>query len=128
MKRPGVAGLARMFHDLPETGGAYRCGSIGREQLSASLKAYSNERCRSQLAESLEMLLEDERRLTASQFSNVVKHWTRLADPDGARQKHQTTHEFRNLRIFEHFDGGFTLEGSSVRCRVPRSENCMSGS
>jgi hypothetical protein len=29
-----------------------------------------------------------------------------------ARQKHQTTHEFRNLRIFENFDGGFTLEGS----------------
>ena len=106
------AGLARMFRALPETGDAYRSGSIGREQLAALLKAYSNERCRSLLAGSLEMLLEDERRLTASQFSNVVKHWTRLADPDGARQKHQTMHEFRNLRIFENFDGGFTLEGS----------------
>jgi hypothetical protein len=106
------AGLARMFRDLPATGSAYRAGVIGREQLSVLLKAYGNERCRSLLAESLEMLMEDERRLTASQFSNVVKHWTRLADPDGARQKHQTTHEFRNLRIFENFDGGFTLEGS----------------
>jgi Domain of unknown function (DUF222) len=106
------AGLARMFHDLPETGDAYRSGSIGREQLSVLLKAYGNERCRTLLAESLDMLMEDERRLTASQFSNLVKHWTRLADPDGARQKHQTSHEFRNLRIFENFDGGFTLEGS----------------
>ena len=28
------------------------------------------------------------------------------------RQKHQTSHEFRDLRIFENFDGGFTLQGS----------------
>ena len=41
-----------------------------------------------------------------------MKHWTRLADADGVRQKHQTTHEFRDLRIFENFDGGFTLRGS----------------
>ncbi len=106
------AGLARMFHDLPETGDAYRAGAIGREQLAVLLKAYSNKRCRSQLRESLSMLLEDERRLTASEFSNVVKHWTRLADADGARQKHQTMHEFRDMRIFENFDGGFTLQGS----------------
>jgi hypothetical protein len=106
------AGLARMFRDLPETGDAYRCGEIGREQLSALLKSYRNERCRSQLTDSLAMLLEDERRLTAEEFAIVVKRWTSLADADGARQKHQTTHEFRDLRIFENFDGGFTLQGS----------------
>jgi Domain of unknown function (DUF222) len=106
------AGLARMFRDLPQTGDAYRGGAIGREQLAALLKTYNIERCRTQLAESLDMLMEDERRLTASEFANVVKHWTRLADADGARQKHQTTHEFRDLKIFENFDGGFTLQGS----------------
>jgi hypothetical protein len=106
------AGLARMFRDLPATGSAYRAGAIGRAQLSVLLTAYGNERCRSLLAESLEMLMEDERRLTASQFSNLVKHWTRLADPDGARQKHQTTHEFRDFRIFENFDNGFSLQGA----------------
>ena len=103
------AGLARMFRYLPATGGAYRAGEIGREQLSTLLNTYRIERRRIQLAESLDMLMEDERRLTASQFANVVKHWTRLADADGARQKHQTSHEFRDLRIFENFDGGFTV-------------------
>jgi Domain of unknown function (DUF222) len=106
------AGLARMFSDLPQTGEAYRSGQIGREQLSTLLKAYNIDRCRTELAESLVMLMEDERRLTAAEFANVVKHWTRLADADGAQQKHQTMHEFRDLRIFENFDGGFTLQGS----------------
>jgi hypothetical protein len=106
------AGLARMFRDLPETGDAYRAGEIGREQLSALLNAHRNERCRALLTDSLAMLLEDERRLTAEEFAIVVRRWTSLADADGARQKHQTTHEFRDLRIFENFDGGFTLQGS----------------
>jgi Domain of unknown function (DUF222) len=106
------AGLARMFRDLPQTGDAYRAGQIGREQLSTLLNTYRIERCRTQLGESLDMLMGDERRLTAAEFANVMKHWTRLADADGARQKHQTTHEFRDLRIFENFDGGFTLQGS----------------
>jgi hypothetical protein len=105
-------GLARMFRDLPQTGVAYRAGQIGREQLSTLLNTYRIERCRTQLAESLDLLMEDERRLTAAEFGNVMKHWTRLADADGARQKHQTTHEFRDMRIFENFDGGFTLQGS----------------
>jgi Domain of unknown function (DUF222) len=106
------AGLARMFRDLPATGEAYRAGRIGRDQLAALLNTYRNERCRSQLADSLAMLMEDERRLTAAEFWNVLKHWSRLADADGARQKHQTSHEFRDMRIFENFDGGFTLQGS----------------
>ena len=106
------AGLARMFRELPQTGDAYRCGAIGREQLSMLLKTYNIERCRPQLSESIDMLMEDERRMTATEFANVVKHWTRLADADGAQQKHQTTHEFRDLRFFENFDGGFTLQGS----------------
>jgi Domain of unknown function (DUF222) len=105
------AGLARMFRDLPQTGEAYRAGQIGREQLSTLLKTYNIERCRPELAESLDMLMEDERRLTAAQFANVMKHWTRIADADGARQKHQTTHEFRDFRIFENFDTGFSLQG-----------------
>ena len=106
------AGLARLFRDFPQTGDAYLAGAIGREQLSTLLKAYGNKRCRLVLGESLDMLMEDERRLTAAEFANVMKHWTRLADADGARQKHQTSHEFRDLRIFENFDGGFTLQGS----------------
>jgi Domain of unknown function (DUF222) len=93
------AGLASMFREFPQTGDAYRAGQIGREQLSTLLHTYRIKRCRPQLAESLDMLMEDERTLTAAQFANVVKHWTRLADADGARQKNQTTHEFRDLKI-----------------------------
>ena len=106
------AGLASMFREFPQTGDAYRAGQIGREQLSTLLNTYRIKRCRTQFGESLDMLMEDERRLTANEFANVVKHWTRLADADGARQKHQTSHEFRDFRIFENFDTGFSLQGA----------------
>jgi Domain of unknown function (DUF222) len=106
------AGLASMFREFPQTGDAYRAGQIGREQLSTLLNTYRIKRCRPQFGESLDMLMEDERRLTAKEFGNVVKHWTRLADADGTRQKDQTTHEFRDFRIFENFDNGFSLQGA----------------
>ena len=106
------AGLADMFRSLPECAEAYRAGQLGREQLSCLLTAFSNPRCGHLLAESLTMLLEDERSLFAREFAVVMKHWTRLADADGARRRSQTNHQFRDVRIFENFDGGYTLDGS----------------
>ncbi len=106
------AGLANMFRELDETARCYRAGDLGREQVGFMAKAFRNPRCGNLLAESERMLLEDERRLNASQFANVMKHWLNMADAEGIRQRHDTLHENRDMRITEQFDGGFTLDGS----------------
>jgi hypothetical protein len=105
------AGLANMFRTLDETARCYRAGDLGREQVGLLAKAFRNPRCGHLLADSEEMLLEDERRLNARQFTNVMKHWLHTADADGIRQRHDTLHENRDMRITEQFDGGFTLDG-----------------
>lgn len=74
-------------------------------------RAFANPRCGHLLADSEIMLLEDERKLYASQFANVIKHWLYMADAEGRRQRHDTLHEYRDLRITEQFDGGSTIEG-----------------
>jgi Domain of unknown function (DUF222) len=105
------AGLADMFRSLDETARCYRAGDLGREQVGLLAKAFRNPRCGNLLAESEHMLLEDERRLNARQFTNVMKHWLNTADAEGIRQRHDTLHENRDMRINEQFDGGFTLDG-----------------
>ena len=106
------ASLANMFRSLDETAHCYRAGDLGREQVGLLAKAFRNPRCGHVLAESEHMLLDDERRLNASQFANVMKHWLNMADAEGIRQRHDTLHKFRDMRIVEHFDGGFTVDGS----------------
>ncbi len=106
------AGLAHMFRTLDETARCYRAGEVGREQVGLMAKAFRNPRCGHLLAESEDMLLEDERRLNASQFANVMKHWLNMADAEGIRQRHDTLHKNRDMRIIEQFDGGFTVDGS----------------
>ena len=105
------AGLASMFRTLEETARCYRAGELGREQVGLMAKAFRNPRCGHLLADSEHMLLEDERRLNARQFTNVMKHWLNTADADGIRQRHDTLHKNRDMRINEQFDGGFTLDG-----------------
>ena len=105
------AGLATMFRSLHETARCYRAGDIGREQVGLMAKAFRNPRCGHLLAESEHMLLEDERKLYASQFANVMKHWLHMADAEGIRQRHDTLHENRDMRIVEQFDSGFALDG-----------------
>ena len=107
------AGLASMFRTLDEAARCYRAGDLGREQVGLMAKAFRNPRCGHLLAESEHMLLEDERRLNASQFANVMKHWLNMADAEGIRQRHDTLHENRDMRITEQFDAGFTVDGSS---------------
>jgi hypothetical protein len=105
------AELAKMFRTLEETARCYRAGDIGREQVGQLSRVFRNPRCGHLLAESELMLLEDERKLYASQFATVMKHWLHHADAEGIRQRHDTLHEFRDVRIFEQFDGGFTVDG-----------------
>jgi Domain of unknown function (DUF222) len=103
--------LAKMFRSLDETARCYRTGSLGREQAGFMARASGNPRCGHLLADSEATLLADERKLYANQFKNLMKHWVYMADAEGRQQRHDTLHEFRDLRITEQFDGGFTIEG-----------------
>lgn len=56
-------------------------------------------------------MLADERTLSAREFGIYMNRWCQIADTGGVKQRHDTLHEFRALRMFEQFDGGWKLDG-----------------
>jgi Domain of unknown function (DUF222) len=103
--------FAKMFRTLDETGCRYRAGEIGQDQVFELSRAFRNPRCGHQLADSEALLLEHERDLTARQFEIAVKHWLSIADAEGIKQRHDSLHKHRDLRITPQFDGGFKIDG-----------------
>jgi Domain of unknown function (DUF222) len=103
--------FAKMFRTLDETGCRYRAGEIGQDQVFELSRAFRNPRCGHQLADSEALLLEHERDLTARQFELAVKHWLSIADAEGIKQRHDSLHKHRDLRITPQFDGGFKIDG-----------------
>ncbi len=101
-----------MFRTLDETACRYRAGEIGTDQVGELARAFRNPRCGQQLVESETLLLEHERDLTARQFEFAVKHWLSVADAEGIKQRHDSLHKHRDLRITPQFDGGFKIDGT----------------
>jgi hypothetical protein len=104
--------FAKMFRTLDETACRYRAGLIGQDQVSELSRAFRNPRCGHQLADSETLLLEHEGELTAKQFEVAIKHWLSVADAEGIKQRHDSLHKHRDLRITEQFDGGFKIDGT----------------
>ncbi len=105
--------FAKMFRTLDETACRYRAGQIGQDQVFELSRAFRNPRCGHQLAESEALLLEHERELTARQSEIAVQHWLSVADAEGIKQRHDSLHQHRDLRITPQFDGGFKIDGIS---------------
>ena len=103
--------FAKMFRTLEETACRYRAGQIGQDQVFELSRAFRNPRCGQQLADSEALLLEHEQDLTARQFELAVKHWLSIADAEGIKQRHDSLHKHRDLRITPQFDGGFKIDG-----------------
>jgi Domain of unknown function (DUF222) len=103
--------FAKLFRTLDETACRYRAGEIGQDQVFELSRAFRNPRCGHQLVESEALLLEHERDLTARQFEIAVKHWLSIADAEGIKQRHDSLHKHRDLRITPQFDGGFKIDG-----------------
>jgi Domain of unknown function (DUF222) len=104
--------FAKMFRTLNETGCRYRTGEIGTDQVGELARAFRNPRCGHLLGESEALLLDHERELTAKQFEIAVKHWLSVADAEGIKQRHDSLHKHRDLRITPQFDGGFKIDGT----------------
>jgi Domain of unknown function (DUF222) len=103
--------FAKMFRTLNETGCRYRTGEIGTDQVGELARAFRNPRCGHLLGESEALLLDHERELTAKQFEIAVKYWLSVADAEGIKQRHDSLHKHRDLRITPQFDGGFKIDG-----------------
>ena len=101
-----------MFRTLDETACRYRAGQIGQDQVFELSRAFRNPRCGHQLAESEALLLAHERDPTARQFEFAVKHWLSVADAEGIKQRHDSLHKHRDIRITPQFDGGFKIDGT----------------
>ena len=104
--------FAKMFRTLDDTACRYRAGQIGQDQVFELSRAFRNPRCGHQLDESEALLLEHERDLTALQFELAVKHWLSVADAEGIKQRHDSLHQHRDIRITPQFDGGFKIDGT----------------
>ena len=104
--------FAKMFRTLDETACRYRTGEIGQDQVFELSRAFRNPRCGHLLVESEALLLEHEQALTAKQFEIAVKHWLSIADAEGIKQRHDSLHKHRDLRITPQFDGGFKVDGT----------------
>ena len=114
--------FAKMFRTLDDTACRYRAGQIGQDQVFELSRAFRNPRCGHQLAESEALLLEHERDLTARQFELAVKHWLSVADAEGIKQRHDSLHQHRDIRITPQFDGGFRSMAPLGQSRAPRSK------
>ena len=105
-------GVARAMRDLPAVADAYRAGDLGSDQVRLFAATRRNPRCREQLADSEELLLEHALTLSFEEFNTCINRWVNLADQHGRRQRHDTAHKDRYARIVDQLDGGFRLEAS----------------
>lgn len=85
-------------------------GAIGVDQAHAFGRAAANPRCGGQLADHVELLLDDARVLSYQEFKLCIDRWERLADADGADRDAQAHHDNRRFDLV-HFDGVGMVSG-----------------
>lgn len=88
---------ARTLRDMPAAAEAFADGVLGESQLGELVRLRGNPRCRSQLAESDDLLVEHGQRLWFDDFRTVCARWKMLADPDGNHRDHERAHDARRV-------------------------------
>lgn len=89
----------RALRDLDHVRHQLRAGDIGVCQVRELARAHANPRCREQLPDSEHLLSGHARTLAHDDFMIVMRRWTSLADPDGARRDHDRAHAGRNAHL-----------------------------
>ena len=99
---------ARLLHSMPLLASAAAAGEIGSDQLRQLGDLFRNDRCRSQLSDSDELLTALAKSLTLREFATVCQRWQAHADPDGAHRDHQLSRKNRSV-TFSTLGAGFRL-------------------
>ncbi|MEM9514114.1 MAG: DUF222 domain-containing protein [Actinomycetota bacterium] len=105
--------VARFLERAPQWKYAFANGLIGIAQVEAMARGAANPRIADVVLESaLDDLLDDARSDGFDDFAQKARDWERLADADGARDRHAQLHEQRNVSLRPRQGGGWRLSGS----------------
>ena len=104
--------VAAVMRDLPAVADAFRAGELGTDQIRLLANVRGNVACRQHLPNCEALLLDNAMSMSFTEFDVCVRRFVQLADQEGRRQKHDTTHRDRHARFTEQLDGGFHFEAS----------------
>lgn len=103
------AGAARALRDLPAVRGAFGAGRIGACQVDRIARAHGNGRVRERLCDQDEALVAQAVALGFERFDATVTDWVRRVDEDGTCDRRQRSHENRDAKVVQDFDGSWNL-------------------
>lgn len=105
------ARAAHALRDLPAVRDAFAAGRVGGCQVDLIARALSNTRVRHRLCRQDDALAQLAASLDHRRFEAVLSDWVRRADEDGTADRGQRSHENRDAKIVQDFDGSWTLSG-----------------
>ena len=103
------AGAARALRDLPAVRAAFGSGEIGVCQVERIARAHANSRVREQLCDQDEALARLASAVGFERFDATVTDWVRRVDEDGTCDRRQRSHENRDAKLVQDFDGSWAL-------------------
>jgi hypothetical protein len=103
--------LARLVDDVPAVGDALNDGRIGTAQADELARVRSNPRCGDQLADSIEVLLEQAEQLSFDDARTCLRRWEILADLDGAHADREASVANRSATVVD-LDGTLYLRAT----------------
>jgi hypothetical protein len=103
------AGAARALRDLPAVREAFRFGQVGSDQVDRIARAHANVRVRGHLGDQDGALVAHARASSYRAFDATVTGWVRRVDEDGTCDRARRSHENRDARMVQDFDGSWTV-------------------
>ena len=103
--------VARLVADLPSVGAELLAGHVGVAQVEELARVRANPRCGDLLGASIEVLLDQARRLSFDDFRVCLRRWEVFADLDGAHRDRAASIEARRAAVLP-FGDGVAVSGS----------------
>lgn len=105
------ASSAKALRDLPVVAEAFAAGRIGACQVERIARAHANPRVRAQVEANDEAFATEAETDDYRDFDRKVTAWVDLVDADGARDRDQRSHENRDVKLGQDYDGSWRLTG-----------------
>ncbi len=109
----GRVRTARALCDVPLVAAAYERGEIPTAHVRAIVRTVSNPRVAEHVPGADQIFAHHARLLSYDELIAVLREWERLADPDGADQSADETHERRRASLLDSaINGSWSLEAT----------------
>lgn len=101
--------VARALRDLPVVRAAFAQGQIGVCQVERIARAHANGRVRERLCRQDDAMAVLAASVGYERFDATVTDWVRRVDEDGTCDRSQRSHENRDAKLVQDFDGSWVL-------------------